>query len=405
MINYLWVGLLVLAILYGGYREITSDPMSIEHKPKQLELKFINDPAQFATGSLTPTADVEFTLTEPASVLSVSVPVESNSAVEKISEKKNRKFNVSALELKLNPGDSTYRVQYQFTDADGELFLLDGGKLAPAKADEEGVVADPFVTKKLKLASAVPSAENLAASLDYPVELTQIQVRKTSDEDMDSTLIVSAQPQLTYEPFHIAEVEEGSGWMALLAQSVTKWSKISIDLAIGLIGIMMFWLGLMRIAEKAGLVQVVANLVKPIMIFLFPGINPKSEAMGAIVMNVAANMLGLGNAATPLGIKAMKELQKENKYKEYASNAQCMLLAINTSSVTLIPITVIGYRAATGSQNLLSFWPVMVMATLVSTFFAILATKILERMSIFAIPADAELNDGKAINDKENSDE
>ncbi len=336
---------------------------------------------------------ISFQLNNGESIISLNIPIEANSKKENPEDKKSRKFNVSNLELSLDPGTSTYLLEYQFTDADGETFLASGGKLEPKKPKEGEEEVNPFVSKSIPLSSLIPSAENLVATVDYPIALTQLKAKNVEDPLTPTSLLILGEVKLNYEKFKIINLEEGSSWMALLTESVTKWAKISIELAIGLIGLMMFWLGLMRIAEKAGLVQIIANMLKPIMVFLFPGINPKGEAMGAIVMNVAANMLGLGNAATPLGIKAMKELQKENKYKEYASNAQCMLLAINTSSVTLIPVTVIAFRGALNAENLLSFWPVMVMATIISSVCAVIATKVLEKISVFQVPADALLND------------
>ncbi len=173
--------------------------------------------------------------------------------------------------------------------------------------------------------------------------------------------------------------------MGVMTASAGDWAETAISLAINLIGIMMLWLGLMKIAEAAGLVQIIARAVKPVMVFLFPGIPADGPAMGAIVMNVAANMLGLGNAATPLGLKAMQELQELNENKEYASNAMCMLLSINTSGVTLIPATIIGFRVAQGSSDML-FWPLMIISTTCSTIVAVTVCKILEKLPAFRIP-------------------
>ena len=112
----------------------------------------------------------------------------------------------------------------------------------------------------------------------------------------------------------------------------------AVELSMGLIGMMALWLGLMKIAEEAGLVKLIGNALKPAMKFLFPDVPKDHPAMGSMVMNIAANILGLGNAATPLGIKAMKELKDLNEEKDTASNAMCMFLAINTSSVTLVAV-------------------------------------------------------------------
>ncbi|HDH57267.1 MAG TPA: nucleoside recognition protein, partial [Bacteroidetes bacterium] len=149
------------------------------------------------------------------------------------------------------------------------------------------------------------------------------------------------------------------------------------------IGIMAFWLGLMRLAEEAGLVRFLARVLKPILRPLFPDIPSGDPALGAIVANLAANILGLGNSATALGLKAMIELQRLNPRKKTASNAMCTFLAINTSSVTLIPATVIAIRASAGSANPAEVIGVIILATSVSTIVAVAAVKILERLPVF----------------------
>ena len=126
-------------------------------------------------------------------------------------------------------------------------------------------------------------------------------------------------------------------------------AKDAVELCIGLAGVYALWLGLMKVAEKSGLVEIISKRMRRIMSALFPGVPPGHRAMGAMTMNIIANMLGLGNAATPLGIKAMHELQSINRHKDMATHDMCMFLIINTSSVQLIP-TVIACEAA-GSNN------------------------------------------------------
>ncbi|HEY0788325.1 MAG TPA: nucleoside recognition domain-containing protein, partial [Thermoanaerobaculia bacterium] len=128
-------------------------------------------------------------------------------------------------------------------------------------------------------------------------------------------------------------------------------AKVAVEISLGLIGIMALWLGVMRVAEKSGLVTLLSRVISPVMRFIFPEVPRDHPAMGAIVMNLAANMLGLNNAATPLGIKAMEELQELNPEKDTATNSMVMLLAINTASIQLIPATVIGLMVAAGSRN------------------------------------------------------
>ena len=170
-----------------------------------------------------------------------------------------------------------------------------------------------------------------------------------------------------------------------LTKGLFESAKASVTLAMGLIGIMALWLGLMRIAEESGLVRLFARAVRPIMIRLFPDVPPDHPAMGAMVMNIAANVLGLGNAATPLGLKAMQELQTLNKVKDTATNAMATFMALNTSSVTLIPATVIGIRAAANSANPAEIIGPVILATGVSTTVAIIMIKLLQKLPRYQI--------------------
>lgn len=169
-----------------------------------------------------------------------------------------------------------------------------------------------------------------------------------------------------------------------VTQAAIDMAKVSVEIAIGLIGIMALWLGIMKIAEASGLIRIIAVLLKPITLRLFPDVPPDHPAIGSIVLNMSANMLGLGNAATPLGLKAMEELQELNEDKETASNAMVMFLAINTSSVQLIlPATVVALMGAAASDIFIT----TILATLCSTIAAIAAVKFLERRKRFALDA------------------
>ncbi|WP_088243731.1 nucleoside recognition domain-containing protein [Calothrix rhizosoleniae] len=154
-------------------------------------------------------------------------------------------------------------------------------------------------------------------------------------------------------------------------EAVTKASfesaKAAVSLAINLIGVMALWLGLVRILEAGGLMYTLAKYLQPLMIRLFPDVPPTHPAMGTMILNISANMLGLGNAATPFGIKAMVELNKINPFKGTATNAMCLFLAINTSSVALFPLGVIGIRAAANSNDPAGIWLPTLLATLCST--------------------------------------
>jgi spore maturation protein SpmA len=173
----------------------------------------------------------------------------------------------------------------------------------------------------------------------------------------------------------------GAGPMETVAAEMIAAAGQSVTLAIGLIGVMALFLGLMKIGEAGGLLAMIARLVRPLMVRLFPGVPHDHPAMGAIVMNVSANVLGLGNAATPFGIRAMQELDKLNPQKGTATDAMVMFLAINTANVTVLPTSIIALRAASGSADPAGIVATTLFATVVSTAVAILAARLFARFS------------------------
>ncbi len=172
-----------------------------------------------------------------------------------------------------------------------------------------------------------------------------------------------------------------NGSMEAVTNASFDAAKSAVNLAIKLIGVMAFWLGLMKVAEAGGLMRMIARAIRPLMVRLFPEVPPEHPAMAAMIMNIAANMLGLGNAATPLGIKGMIELNKLNPKAGEATNAMCLFLAINTSSVTILPLGVIGVRAAAGASDPASIIVPGIVATVTSTLVGIIAAKLLARKS------------------------
>lgn len=171
------------------------------------------------------------------------------------------------------------------------------------------------------------------------------------------------------------------------------WQQISASLfdsadsgfriSIGLTGVLCLWLGLLKIAEKSGLTEVLAKLLRPFFHAIMPDLKKDSPAFGSIVMNVAANILGLDNAATPMGLKAFAQMQKENPHPDRASNSQIMFMVLNSSSLTLLPITILMYRYQFGSANpALVFIPIL-LATSVSTLAGFLATAVYQKINIF----------------------
>lgn len=163
-------------------------------------------------------------------------------------------------------------------------------------------------------------------------------------------------------------------------------AKVAVEIAIGLIGVMALWLGVMRLAERSGLVGILARLLRPLMKRLFPDVPPEHPAMGSMLMNISANMLGLANAATPLGLRAMKDLERLNPRPGTATNAMCTFLAINTSSVQLVPATAIAILAAAGSVNPTAIVGTAFLATLCSTVAGITSVKFLQRLPFFRLP-------------------
>ena len=181
-----------------------------------------------------------------------------------------------------------------------------------------------------------------------------------------------------------------------VVMAVTESAKTAFNLALGLAGIMIFWMGLLAIAEKSGLIQVVARILRPIMIRLFPEVPPEHPAMGSMIFNISANMLGVSNAATPFGIRAMEELATLNRVKDTASNAMCTFLAINTSSVQLIPTSAIAMLAANGATHPTAIVLTTLLATCCSTIAGVTAVKWLARLPYFAMPKVEMLQEEKA---------
>jgi spore maturation protein A len=183
----------------------------------------------------------------------------------------------------------------------------------------------------------------------------------------------SASLQIVFEPIRFVK-------MRAVTQSALDFAATAVTIALGLIGIMALWLGVMKVAEEAGLLQVLTRILTPVTRRLFPDVPPDHPAVGAMIMNIAANMLGLSNAATPLGLKAMEELNKLNPKVGTATNSMITFLAINTGGLILLPATAIAVRAAAGSSN-----PGIIIGTSIvgagcATIAGIAAAKLLQRL-------------------------
>src|SRR5215831_10606050 len=173
--------------------------------------------------------------------------------------------------------------------------------------------------------------------------------------------------------------------MQAVVTSLFDSSKTAFEIALGLTGVMSLWLGLMKIAERGGVTEFIAAAVGPLFRRLFPGIPPGHPASGAIVMNRSANMLGLDNAATPLGLKAMKELQALNPQPEVASNDMILFMVMNASSVTLVPISILTFRAQLGAHNPADVFIPILIATYIADLSGLLIVAAVQRLSLWNV--------------------
>ena len=180
------------------------------------------------------------------------------------------------------------------------------------------------------------------------------------------------------------------GWTGHLSEVADKSFEMTeyavVKTAFPLIGVMALWLGLMRLAERSGLVSLLARALRPVMRRLFPEVPPEHPAMGSMVMNIAANMLGLGNAATPLGLRAMKDLESLNRNPGTATNAMCTFLAINTSSVQIVPVTAMAILGANHSQNPSAIVGTSLIATACACTCGVITAQLLARSPFFKMP-------------------
>ncbi len=205
----------------------------------------------------------------------------------------------------------------------------------------------------------------------------------TGDEDdltgsvtiSQSTIDSTASANIILEEISFIKLKE-------VTNSALEYAGTAVNISLGLIGIMALWLGVMKVAETAGLISIIANWLKPITTRLFPDVPADHPAMGSMIMNISANMLGLGNAATPFGLKAMEELDKLNPNKGTATNAMCTFLTINTAGMTLIPATAIAIRASAGSSEPAIIIGTSLFGAACATTAGLISVKILEKFPI-----------------------
>jgi spore maturation protein A len=174
-----------------------------------------------------------------------------------------------------------------------------------------------------------------------------------------------------------------NGRLDEVTKAAFEMAETAVKIAFGLIGIMAFWLGLLKIAEESGLVKLFARILRPLSRLLFPDVPPDHPAISSILLNLSASWLGLSNAATPLGLKAMEDLQELNPHKDTASNAMVTFLALNTAAITLIPATIIGVRISLSSEMPNAIIGTTIFAGVCATTVGILSAKLLARLPVF----------------------
>lgn len=221
-----------------------------------------------------------------------------------------------------------------------------------------------------------------SGSLTQPLDRALASALSASDAPLSGASVVRTLEQLGRFTFGEASaIKRFNDGLFDMAKAAV------VSIVIPLVGAMAFFLGLMKVAEEAGAMKIIAKLLRPLMVVLFPDVPPNHPAMSAMILNMAANALGLGNAATPFGIKAMQELDSLNPHKGTATNAMCLFLAINTSAISLLPTGVIAIRETLGSTNAAGILPTTLMATILSTTTAILAAKLYQRFTVVEVPA------------------
>jgi len=257
----------------------------------------------------------------------------------------------------------------------------------------KGEVRQPIVVTELSPGETVASLTLGAASPDRWKEMGKAAANRERLTGSVRSMVLgddqkSARLQIIMEPIHYMKTRA-------VTQAALDYASTAVTIALGLIGIMALWLGVMKVADEAGLLKIVTRILTPITKRLFPEIPSDHPAVAAMIMNIAANMLGLSNAATPMGLKAMEELNKLNPKVGTATNAMVTFLAINTGGLILIPATAIAVRAAAGSAN-----PGLIIGTSIfgagcATVAGVVAAKILQRLPRYR--KDFEPEAGKEV--------
>lgn len=261
--------------------------------------------------------------------------------------------------LKVASNDFSKFYSYEIKDD-----LIVNGKINSEISDKDFNVIIPFSNKFPKIWQEIASVSGKENSISGKLKL----INQIDQNNYSAVLILSEVEFITFKK---------------ITNEAIKIAGVAVEIALGLIGIMAMWLGVMKVAEQAGLIKKIASFIKPVTKKIFPEVPPDHPAIGSMVMNISANMLGLGNAATPFGLKAMEELDSLNPNKGTATNSMITFLAINTAGLTLIPATAIAVRAASGSSN-----PTIIIGTTMFAAFCATLTGLLVA-NIFHILSDS----------------
>jgi len=299
-----------------------------------------------------------------------------------VSEETTDRFrNNEPITLHVAPGAMKIAGPNHFT---GSVYITKSEIAQFYGADEARAIKGDTIFFAADFVQSQSNAKSGALTITLPSTAPSVMIDAATNGG-DATKIIG---QAVFDPSSISQGEtiqflQPSVHFRILAKvandGILKVADAAVMLAIGLIGIMALWLGIMKIAEAAGLVLLLAKIVRPIMTRVFPDVPPDHPAIGAMVMNMTANFLGLSNAATPLGLKAMEELNKLNPVAGTATNAMCMFLTINTTALTLGPATVIAIRLTLGSANPTDIIVPTFLATFVSLILGILFTRFIQR--------------------------
>jgi len=272
------------------------------------------------------------------------------------------------------PFNNSHNITY---DADISIKYQDYNKIF-----NDTLKNDLVFLSKVTISEQGKVVSNMSVQKDYPKVLLQKATFSGKEDDITGNIKIHQVYGDSLTAGSIVMEEASFIKLKEITKAALDYAGTAVEIALGLIGIMALWLGVMKVAEQAGLIAIIARALKPVTKKIFPEVPAEHPAMGAMIMNISANMLGLGNAATPFGLKAMEELDKLNPNKGTATNSMITFLAINTAGMTLIPATAIAIRAAAGSADPAIIIGTSLFGSLCATVTGLTAVKIMEKFPL-----------------------